>query len=733
MTASQASMYIDPFFQNAKKYELQHKGKPQVDATHSRIVKMDFSRLQQKIKNIYALIANVNEDVFIQMPLPDGATHTYRMVENDTMSAGLAAKFPDVRTFNGYGVDHTNEYVKFDVTPLGFHAMILSPGKSDVFIDPYYKNNTSYYIVYKKSDYQDKNGMYCGVHDAAPMSSFQYYNNHHTTFAGFQLCFHRQYRVAVAGTVEYSAFFGGQAQAQAAIVTSINRINGVFETDFGVTMNLIPNNSNIVFNTTTNSYASRGATPYNPNDSSQMIAANQANTDLIIGSGNYDIGHVYAQTNTNAGLASTPSICNNTAKAQGVSGGINPTGIRFDIDFAAHEFGHQFGANHVQNNNCNRNPITSVEPGSGSTIMGYAGICPPNVQTNSNDYFNGINLQEIGAILDTQGGSCGTQSPIAAAPIVAPVANITLPISTPFALTGSATGAGSTSFTYTWEQQNPESTTQPPVSTATGGPNFRSQPGKILPTRYFPSLATLVNNGPFTWEVLPSVARLMKFRETVRSNRGAGSCNAYTDMNIVFTATAGPFTVAYPTDAGVQWQGGAQEAIQWNVANTNSAPVNAATVNILLSIDGGLTYPQTLAANVANNGLRAITVPQVTTTTARIMVQASNGKFFNISENNFRITANGGGVTAPTYTSAIRNPLDKTTAFVYYSNLGNVVATDQLTVNGLVNATAVLDAVHSRFVINSIITPRQIKNINITVTRNGASATSNTFTIPSVL
>lgn len=725
---AQASMHIDHLFQDVKKSELQHRGKPVIEATHYRIVKINMHRLYKELKNINNATLNVNDKVFIDLPLPNGGSQQYRIVENHTMSPGLAAKYPDIKTYDGYGLGNSKEYVKLDVTPNGFHAMVLSPGKSAVFIDPLYKANNDYYIIYKKKDFKTQKQMRCSVPGNSSMSSFNYYNKY-AGLTDFSTCFLRQYRLAVAATIEYTAYQGGKAQAIAAQVTTINRVNGVYETDIGVTLSIIPTNDQIVFE---NSYPG-GVIAYTSGNEGLMIGENQTNVTHVIGSPNYDIGHVFDQNSENAGLAGLGVVCDGTSKAEGVTGSIAPVGDAFDIDFVAHEMGHQFSATHIQNNDCNREDSTAVEPGSGSTIMGYAGICAPNVQNNSNAYFNGINLEQIGTFVSNDGDACAFKTPIDAAPIVASPADVTIPASTPFALTAVATGPGSNIYTYTWEQQNPEASTQPPVSTATGGPNFRSQPPVLLPTRYFPSLAAIVNNGPFTWEVLSSVSRTMKFRTSVRANTSGGSCNAYQDMNVVIDAGAGPFVLTYPQSAGIQWEGGAQQTVQWNTANTNNAPVNAATVNILLSTDGGLTYPQTLATDVANNGSRAITVPQVNTTTARIMVSASNGSFFNISGNNFSITANTAGIIAPMYTTALRNPMSTTSAFVYYSSLGNVLSTDQLVVNGLGNATAILDLAHNRFVISSITTPRRTDNVTITIVRNSSSARSNPFTVPGIL
>ena len=272
--------------------------------------------------------------------------------------------------------------------------------------------------------------------------------------------------------------------------------------------------------------------------------------------------------------------------------------------------------------------------------MGYAGICAPNVQNNSDDYFHGYNLGEISTEILSTGHQCEVLTPLnnAAPTIVSTGGNISVPKSTPFVLTGNATDPNGDVLTYLWEQMDNEASTQPPVATATGGPNFRSYDPTTNPSRYFPSLSLLATNGPFTWEVLPSVARVMDFRLTVKDNHAVGSCNAYTDVTVTTVATAGPFVLNYPSAAGISWVAGSSQTVTWNVASTTASPINCANVKLLLSIDGGLTYPYVLSASTPNDGTQAITVPNVNTTTARVMVLSEAETFFDISNNNFAIT-----------------------------------------------------------------------------------------------
>jgi hypothetical protein len=309
--------------------------------------------------------------------------------------------------------------------------------------------------------------------------------------------------------------------------------------------------------------------------------------------------------------------------------------------------GHQFGGNHTFNgttSSCgggNRNLPTAYETGSGSTIMAYAGICgAQNVQSNSDAYFHGGSLAEMGAYITGTGATCGTVINTSNSP---PTANAgssyTIPKSTPFTLTASGTDPNGNSLTYNWEQMNNNNSTQPPVATATGGPNFRSFTPTTSPSRTFPVLSAIVGNTSPTWEVLPSVARTMNFRVNVRDNASPYGCTEKSDMTVTINGTAGPFLVTSPNTA-VSWLGNSTQTITWNVAGTTANSVNCANVKISLSTDGGFTYPTVLLASTPNDGTQDVTIPNISTTTARVKIEGVGNIFFDISNANFTITFN---------------------------------------------------------------------------------------------
>ena len=600
---------------------------------------LNIDELKAKLQSATYKTDNSNAPIYIGLPHPDGKYYEYQVYLNQTMHPDLAAHFPEIRSYDAVATNHSGNTVKLDITPQGFHAMILSPTESTIFIDPYsFGGNTENYIVYYKKDFQSDKLFECNLTTADNITST---GDDIVPSKMFGTCELRTYRLALSATGEYTTFHGGTvALAMAAQVTTMNRVNGVYERDMAITMVIIPNNNLLI-------YTNASSDPYTNGTPGTMITENQSNTNSVIGNANYDIGHVFG-TNS-GGLAGLGVVCGNQ-KARGVTGSSAPIGDAFDIDYVAHEMGHQFSGNHSFNNSCsgNRNDNTAVEPGSGTTIMGYAGICPPDIQAHSDDHFHGRSLQEIGTFITSTSHTCPVKTPLSNnAPTISSTAgNVTIPANTPFALTAVANDIDGNTLTYCWEQNNNEISTQAPVASATGGPNFRSITPSTSPTRYFPSIASQLSNGPFTWEVLPSVSRTMNFRVTVRDNASGGGCNDHEDLTVTTTASAGPFVVTYPSATGISWAVGDTKTVTWNIANTNVAPVSCSNVSILLSTDSGNTFT-TLLSNTPNDGSQDVIVPNSVTTTAIIMVISANGTFFDISNNVFAITT-GVSCDAPT-------------------------------------------------------------------------------------
>lgn len=572
----------------------------------------------------------------LTLPLPAGGMARFELEETPVLHPDLQAKYPQIRSYTGRGIDDPTATLKCDLTPWGFHGMVQSVHANTYFIDPAIHGNDALYVVYNKKDYVPKkaDGLWsCATPDpdgaqlletekqitAAQLAEFQ---------GDTKL---RRYRLALACTGEYATFHGGtKPLVLAAMNTTMNRVNGVYERDFAVTMQIIPNNDLII-------YLNAGSDPYTNNDGGTMLGQNVTTCNNVIGLANYDIGHVFSTGG--GGIAGLGVVCG-TNKAFGVTGGGTPVGDPFDVDYVAHEIGHQFNGNHTFGNcGSNVNNSAAVEPGSGTTIMAYAGICGgQNVANNSEDIFHGYNILEMGAFIYTgSGNNCALKiNTTNNNPTVDAGPNRTIPISTPFDLTAVGSDVNGDTLTYTWEQMDFGNAPSPPVSTATVGPLFRSYKGTTSPTRTFPRLPDLVNNTNAPWEELPGVARNMSFRVVARDNDWYAGCTDEDDVQITVAGNSGPFRVLIP-NTNAQWFVGSTEPITWDVANSTAAPVSCANVRITLSLDGGFTYPVELAANVPNTGSFNITVPNNVSNNCRVRVESVGNIFFDISNANFRI------------------------------------------------------------------------------------------------
>ena len=582
-------------------------------------------------------------NVIISLPLPDGGSMHFRVYDAPIMHPELAARYPEIRSFVGQGIEDPSAIVRFDHTPKGFHAMILSADKGTIFIDPYAEGHTDYYISYFKKDFTKQQDEFsCHVNELLEN------NKKPAPTAGLKMagdCQLRTYRLALACTGEYAQYHGGTvAGALAAMNTTMTRVNGVFERDAAITMQLVANDDQLIF-------LDPATDPYSNNNGSAMLGQNQTTCDDIIGSANYDIGHVFSTGG--GGIAYLESPCDASIKAGGVTGQANPVGDPFDIDYVAHEMGHQYGGRHTQNNDCNRDNSASYEPGSASTIMGYAGICPPDIQAHSDDYYHTNSIILMGNFVTGAGNACPTVTNTGNNPPVANAgADYTIPKSTPFVLQGTGSDPDGDALTYCWEQYDKQVAPMPPQAGSTTGPAFRSFGPSSSNMRYLPKLEEVVNNTSPTWEVLANTGRTYTFRLTVRDNFAGAGCTDDDEMIVTVDGSSGPFLVTTPNSPAVSWTAGTMETVTWDVAGTNGGAVNTPNVDILLSLDGGYTYPVILATAVPNDGSEMVLVPNMPTDSARVQVRGSGNIFYDISDANFSIT----GGNDNDFTVSIANP-----------------------------------------------------------------------------
>ena len=590
---------------------------------------LNLNAFKSLIQNAPNDLSGITSNVVVPFPNSNGVIENYIVYDAPVMEEGLAIKFPGIKSYIAKGINNPKTTLRFSVTEFGLHAMSVFGDLGTYYIDTYTKDLNNY-IVYNKKNIESSRSFGC-LTDANELPIDQgKFSTDETMINDGNF---RQYRLAIACTVEYAAFHLAAAGTPAsatlaqkkavvlsAMVVSMTRLNGVYEREMSLRMNLIANNDLIIFidsDAFTNSPA--------------MINEIQPIVDTAIGSSNYDMGHGFCTTDS--GVAQVSSVCG-TGKAGGITGQLNPVGDPFDIDYTAHEMGHQWGALHTQNNDCNRSADSAYEPGSASTIMGYAGICAPNVQSNSNDYFHARSILQMTTFV-LSGGTCGAVTANGnTAPVVQAGVDYTIPRGTAFILKGAATDANGDALTYCWEQYNLQTaaSTTPPLNTATTGPNFRSVSPSASPNRYMPRFAdVLQGNLTPTWEVVPNVARTMNFALTVRDNRTGGGMTNRDDM-VVNVAAVGPFQITSPSVDNTSWPVGSTQTITWDVAGTTANGINTANVNILISTDGGATF-NTLVANTPNDGSQVITAPGTATPNCRIMIEAVGNIFYALSKN----------------------------------------------------------------------------------------------------
>jgi uncharacterized protein (TIGR03437 family) len=600
------------------------------------------------------------------LPMPDGTLARFRVEESPVMEAQLAARSLDIRTYRGRGLDDPSATTRFDVTRTGFHAIVLS-SKGTVIIEPASQGRPGQYVSYDPSQAPKDAGSFSCVLLGAEQSlaqSKQLPREGDLNLGVSSGTTLRTYRLALAATAEFTQTYGGGTVngALSAMATMMNAVNAIYERDLSIRLVLINNEASIIFtNPATDGYTS--------DDVNSLLTQNQTVLDQRIGAGNYDLGmvldgHVFAFQPGHfifQGAAQFQSTCTNAkGKAATILRSTEPS-TTAAIWVAAHELAHLLGALHTFNgtlDDCGPSRFAQVayEPGSGSTIMGYRGgvlpdgsyfpLCDFEDLRSTDTYFHTASIEQISNYTSFANGSfCGVTTDTGNnPPNVDAGLDYTIPANTPFSLTATGNDLDADALTYCWEEFD-LGAAGPPHTDNGNRPIFRSFAPVPSPTRIFPQLSDILSGTPTFGESLPTTTRTMNFRVTVRDNHSGGGGVNTAAMRVNVASSSGPFVVTQPNSA-TAWPAGSNQIVTWNVANSSNAPVNCAGVRVLLSVDGGSSFPVTLASDIPNNGTATLNIPNTPTPSARIKVEAIGNIFFSISLPNFTITPNI--TTAPT-------------------------------------------------------------------------------------
>lgn len=616
-----------------------------------RVFRLDLAGFKSALQNAPMEFATTQKTLILQVPQADGSLEPFSIRESPVMMAGLQAKYPNIRTYYGQSVQTPGKIMRFTVSPdWGIEAMIRHEDYRVEYVEPMALNQTEWYRAYDRRDFpQELRARQQIVAQPHPDNSLPANAAVGETPFAPELEMEERglldpvqmklYRFAVGCTGEFSQDHGGTVPAVLAkVVGYTNKMNIVYEADLDIRLILVDDEDKLIF-------LDPVTDPYTGSTVGQWAGQNgQILNTYLGGFDKYDLGHCFARYLGGDAAGVAGGLCCTLSKAAGCSSGTPPYGDGF-LDIPGQEIGHQWAGGHTWNyctaNNQWSQP-SACEPGSGSTVMSYAGACGQyNVATTTDLYYQACSIVEIRDFVKGNiGSTCGSveattnNAPIATHPYQD---NFFIPILTPFELKGSATDPdGDTNLTYIWDETDTGPYT-PPGQPLSSCPLFRSWPPSTKTNRVFPRIQTIVLNQNSNAEQLPGYTRDMNFRFVVRDNHVPGGGVGYADLVFKTTDKAGPFLVTSPNVGSDRWTVGDYTLVTWDVANTDQVPVSCKTVNILLSTDGGYNYPTVLASNIPNTGVACVLVPDKTSIQARIRIEAADNIFFDISNANFRI------------------------------------------------------------------------------------------------
>ena len=674
--------------------------------SHYLVYTLDESGLSFQLNNAGTTAATA---ALIELPLADGSFRTFKVWNTPMMPDNLVKKYPQIKTFTGVAIGNAGITAKIEMTVYGFSAMIYD-GDNTGFVDPFDNIHDGFYLVhYKRDEVKPASEISkCTVKETDGPEVFGTTTNllpnprsgpAYDVVNGTSGLLN--YRIAISADSFYVNAATGIvdptiAQALSKITITMDRVNGIYNRELSVQLNLCSLEDTLIWGLAGHQNGNDPFAAINYNELSCMTE-NQTICNTLLGNPNYDLGVVF--TNFGEGVSDMGHVCRPGYKALSSTGCPTPYGDGFDVDFVAHEIGHAFNSGHTFNDNtssgCSGNAFSSFayEPGSGATIMDYAGACSPDdLQHSDYGYFSQTSLAQIQLEISAGHASwCPVITPTGNGPVsLAPfAANYTIPYKTPFELQSpTATDSlADSAIVYQWAQWNLGDFGSTFSNTHLYGPIFRSFPPVSSPTRVFPQLnmvlsgvlsnaGTEYNQG----EKVPDTARSMTFKLVVRNFRDGYGCFLFpTDsvlINAVANSTYGGFKVTSQDDTTLVYNGNSTQTITWQVAGTDAAPVSATNVAIWMSVDSGVTWTYNMGI-YPNTGSASVTVPNppVSSSKARFKVKGDGNVFFNINNRNFTVLYNDSA--AVTTQVAAVNDLDNISIFpVPAGKVLHVIASD---------------------------------------------------------
>ncbi|MGO4818376.1 zinc-dependent metalloprotease [Flavobacterium sp. W22_SRS_FP1] len=599
------------------------------------LFRFDQEMLMQSLVAINSRTAK-RSSVEISIPNIAGVMEKFLVWESSNFEPKLQAKYPEIRGYAGVGLSDPKASINFSLSPKGIQTMVLRADSGSEFIEASPEDSSLYVLFSSKMVNNRELPFVCSTEDKILNKEL---TNINSKISANNRVF-KTLRLALSCTGEYAAYHGGtEANALAAMNATMTRVNGIFNKDLAVKLEIIANNSIIIYtDATTDPYSDAAAGT--AGDWTQEV---QDVLTADIGDGNYDIGHLFGASGGGGNAGCIGCVCDaGKGSAYTSPADEKPEGDTFDIDFVAHEMGHQLGANHTFSWDASEITGFNVEPGSGSTIMGYAGITTDyDVQSNSDDYFAYASIKQIQENLSTK--NCGSSvNLIKSLPVINAGSNYVIPKGTAFVLKAIGADVNSAEVSYTWEQNdsaiNSTAANSLAVPAKTDGPLFRSLYPGSSPNRYMPDYSNvLANKLTSKWESVATVARTLHFVLTGRDNARLGTAQTNSDEMIVnVSGTAGPFAVTSQKTEDLSWFRGSNQTITWSV-NGSDVMSGSTNVNIKLSTDGGLTFATVLVANTPNDGSETVVVPNITAENCRILIEPTANIFYAVNSKAFAI------------------------------------------------------------------------------------------------